>query len=301
MDKVLEALSKLLPENQVKEVADALNEILDESKQEMEKEFETKLEDAYLKHTEELKSSEKTATEGYQQAYSIIQDLRNRLEVQKEEFEQQVEKEYGEAYKQIQEEQGKNQNIEVEMYEEYEKKLEEMRDYIVEKVDQFLKLKGNEIYEQAKRDVVNDPRMVEHKVALERILEVAQNYISDEDYALATSSRLNEASEEIDKLKGQVKTLEAKGIRLVSQKEKLEEQVRQTQGLLTEQTKQVEKEDKKERTEKAAQASGRGKKVTEEVIAEYSNNEPAKKEEDEDVLSEYHELNVLAGLASDNN
>src|SRR3972149_5174210 len=284
MDKVLVALSKLLPENQVKEVADALNEILDESKQEMEKEFETKLEDAYLKHTEELKSSEKTATEGYQQAYSIIQDLRNRLEVQKEEFEQQVEKEYEEAYKQIQEEQGKNQNIEVEMYEEDEKKLEEMRDYIVEKVDQFLKLKGNEIYEQAKRDVVNDPRMVEHKVALERILEVAQNYISDEDYALATSSRLNEASEEIDKLKGQVKTLEAKGIRLVSQKEKLEEQVRQTQGLLTEQTKQVEKEDKKERTEKAAQASGRGKKVTEEVevIAEYSNNEPAKKEEDED-------------------
>ena len=301
MDKVLEALSKLLPENQVKEVADALNEILDESKQEMEKEFETKLEDAYLKHTEELKSSEKTATEGYQQAYSIIQDLRNRLEVQKEEFEQQVEKEYGEAYKQIQEEQGKNQNIEVEMYEEYEKKLEEMRDYIVEKVDQFLKLKGNEIYEQAKRDVVNDPRMVEHKVALERILEVAQNYISDEDYALATSSRLNEASGEIDKLKDQVKMLEAKGIRLVGQKEKLEEQVRQAQGLLMEQTKQVEKEDKKERTEKAAQASGRGKKVTEEVIAEYSNNEPAKKEEDEDVLSEYHELNVLAGLASDNN
>lgn len=296
MDKVLEALTKLLPEDQVKDVANALQEILDEAKTEMETEFETKLEDAYSKHTEEMASNETIATEGYQQAYAIIQDLRNKLEVQKEEFEQQVDKEYEEAYRQIKEEQGKNENIEVEMYEEYEKKLEEMRDYIVEKVDQFLKLKGGEIYEQAKKDIINDPRMTEQKVALEKILEVAQTYISDEDYAIASSSKFDQACEEIEKLKGQVKVLEAKSIRLVGQKEKLEEQVRQSEQLLTEQNKRADVVDKKERVEKAENASGRGKKVTEEIIAEYRNDQPVAK--DEEALNEYHELNVLAGTSS---
>ncbi len=296
MEKVLEALKKLLPEDEVKDVATAVQGLLDEAKEEMESEFEAKLEDSYAKHTEELASNEKIATEGYQQAYAIIQDLRNRLEVQKEEFDSQVEKEYEEAYRQIQDEQGKNKNIEVEMYEEYEKKLEEMRDYIVDKVDTFLKLKGGEIYEQAKKDIINDPRMTEQKVALDRILEVAQTYISDEDYSALSNAKFSQACEEVEKLKGQVKVLEAKSIRLVGQKEKLEEQVRQqAEQLITEQKRAVV-EDKKERTEKAENASGRGKKHTEEIIAEFSNNAPAAT--DEETLNEYHELNVLAGVSS---
>jgi len=299
MEKVLEALSKLLPEDQVKDVASALQDILDEAKQEMEDEYTSNLEDAYSKHTEELKSTETVAYEGYQQAQAIILDLRNRLDVQKEEYEHQIEQEYEEALKQIHDEQGKNNNIEVEMMEEYEKKLEEMRDYIVEKVDQFLKLKGSEIYEQARRDVMTDPGMAEHKVALEKILEVAQNYISEEDFAFATSSKLDEAVNEVEKLKGQVKVLEAKSIRLVGQKEKLEEQVRQAKELLVEQTHHAEEEDKKARIEKAAKASGRGKRVSEEVIAEYSNPAAgAKNEILEEVAEEYRDLNVLAGILS---
>lgn len=298
MDKLLEALKSLLPEDQVKDVSEAIEGYLSEAKTELEKEFDNKLKEAYTEMTEEKGSDEATAEQGYQQAYAIIQDLRNRLELQKEEFETALEEGYEEAYKHVKEEQGKNNSIEVEMYEEYEKKLNEMRDYVVDKVDQFLQFKGKEIYEQARRDVVSDPRMVEHKVTLDRIVELASDYISDEDYAIATSSKLNEAEKVSDDLKGQMRILEAKNIRLGSQNNKLQEAVRDAQTLLTEQSGVLTEGEKKERVAKATQASGRGNKVTDnELIAEYGKG---KSETNDNVLNEqedeYHDLKVLSGL-----
>jgi hypothetical protein len=298
MEKLLEALKSLLPKDQVKDVSEAIEGYLSEAKTELEAEFDNKLKEAYTEMTEEKGSDEAVAETGYQQAYAIIQDLRNRLELQKEEYEAALEEGYEEAYKHIKEEQGKNGNIEVEMYEEYEKKLNEMRDYVVDKVDQFLQFKGKEIYEQARRDVVSDPRMVEHKVTLDRIVELASDYISDEDYASASSGRLNEAEKAADDLKGQMRILEARNIRLGSQNTKLQEAVRESATLLTEQAAVSTESGKKARAEKATQASGRGKKVADsELIAEYGDGNEAP--EDSDVLTEqdeYHDLKVLSGL-----
>lgn len=297
MEKLLEALKSLLPKDQVKDVSEAIEGYLSEAKTELETEFDNKLKEAYTEMTEEKGSDEAVAEQGYQQAYAIIQDLRNRLELQKEEYEAALEEGYEEAYKHIKEEQGKNGNIEVEMYEEYEKKLNEMRDYVVDKVDQFLQFKGKEIYEQARRDVVSDPRMVEHKVTLDRIVELASDYISDEDYASATSSRLNEAEKVSDDLKGQMRILEARNIRLGSQNTKLQEAVRESATLLTEQASASTESGKKARADKATQASGRGKKVADsELIAEYGDGNEAA---NNDVLTEqdeYHDLKVLSGL-----
>ena len=72
-----------------------------------------------------------------------------------------------------------------------------MKEYIVDKVDAFLQYKGGELYEQARRDVLNDPAMAEHKVALDRIVDTVSEYISDEEYTLATSSKLEEAKKSI--------------------------------------------------------------------------------------------------------
>jgi len=298
MEKLLEALKSLLPKDQVKDVSEAIEGYLSDAKTELEAEFDNKLKEAYTEMTEEKGSDEATAEQGYQQAYAIIQDLRNRLELQKEEYEASLEEGYEEAYKHIKEEQGKNGNIEVEMYEEYENKLNEMRDYVVDKVDQFLQFKGKEIYEQARRDVVSDPRMVEHKVTLDRIVELASNYISDEDFASATSSRLNESEKIVADLKGQIKITEARNIRLGSQNVKLQEAVRDAGTLLTEQATVSTESGKKERVKKATQASGRGKRVADsELIAEYGDNNKAAK--NDEVLSEqdeYHDLKVLSGL-----
>lgn len=292
MNKITEALGKLLPEDQIKDVTSAIEEMLGEAKQELEKEYNDKLEEAYSELSNELKESEKVAEEGYNEAYSIISELRNRLDVQGKEYEATLEEGYEEAYQMLVEERNKNKNLEVSLYEEYDKKLEEMKEYIVDKVDQFLQTKGQEIYEQAKQDLLNDPRFVEHKSTLDKIIDITSDYISDEDYANVSSAKLEEAKKSIDDLKGQVKLLEARSIRLSTENTKLNEAIREKESVLVEQAQNIEKakknsrkEEMNERVEKSEEVSGRGQVVAgESIIAE--NN----------AADNFNDLHVLAGL-----
>ncbi len=273
MDKIVEALKKLLPQAEVNEVAEAVNELLEQAKTSLETEYNQKLEEAYAELTNELAEAEKTAEHGYEEAYAIIGDLRSRLEVQGEEYKAALEEGYEEAYQMLKTEREKNQNLEVEMYEEYDGKLAEMKEYIVDKVDQFLQLKGKEIYEQARQDIINDPRMAEHKVALERIIDITSNYLSDEDFAGVNSAKLESATKQLEELKGQMRILEARNIRISTENTKLTENIRQAQELISESRKVVAKEKKsavvteqKERVEKAKNATGRGTTSNETVV-----------------------------------
>lgn len=292
-NKIVEALKKLLPETEINEVAASVEKMLEQAKSTLEKEYNEKLEEAYSELSNELAESEKTAEKGYEEAYAIIADLRNRLEVQGEEYKGQLEEGYEEAYQLLKTEREKNGQLEVEMYEEYDKKLQEMKEYIVDKVDQFLQFKGQEIYEQARRDVLNDPRMAEHKVALDKIVEVASNYLSDDDFNVVTSSKLDAVAKQAEELKGQLKIMEARNIRLSTENTKLNEGLRQAKDLLTENTKTgtSEKKEKviaeqKERVEKVKNATGRGQIAENtEVIAEYNNGN-----------SDMDQLLVLSGL-----
>jgi hypothetical protein len=300
MDKILEALKKLLPQESLNEVAKAVEEMLSESKKELETEFDSKLNEAYAELSTELATSEKIAEKGYQEAYSIINDLRNRLEVQREEFETTLEEGYEEAYQMLLSERAKNNSLEVDIYDEYDNKLNEMKEYIVDKIDQFLQGKGVEIYEQAKRDILNDPRMAEHKVALDKIVEIAADYLSDEDYAFATSSKLEDANKKLEEMHAQIKMMEARNINLSRQNTKLNEAVRQQQDLVTE----GKQNEKKERAQKAKNVSGKGKIVEDDqskVIAEHNTsvNESAATQQDTHLFKsiglDRETVNLLAG------
>jgi hypothetical protein len=277
MEKIVEALKKLLPESEVNEVSSAVQDMLEQAKTNLEAEFNQKLEEAYSELSSEISDAEKIAEQGYEEAYSIIADLRNRLEIQGEEYKSALEEGYEEAYQMLKQEKEKNQKLEVEMYEEYDKKLVEMKEYIVDKVDQFLQLKGQEIYEQAKRDVINDPRMVEHKVALDKIVDITANYLSDEDFAAVSSSKLEETTKLVEEMKAQLRIMEARNIRVSTENTKLNEAVRQAQEVINESRNVVARTKKeavvneqKERTEKATNVTGRGKTEEGEVISEYA-------------------------------
>ncbi len=267
MEKIVEALTKLLPEDAVSEVTEAVQGELESAKNELEKEYSSKLEEAYAQLSEELKSSEETAIQGYKEAYAIIQDLRSRLETQQKEFELSMEEGYEEAYQMLQAEKNKNENIEVEMYETFDGKLQEMKEYMIDKVDAFLQYKGKEIYESARLELENDPRTSEHKVALERVAECVADYLADGDVSAVNSSKLKETNKNLEDLKGQIKILEARNIRLSAENTKLNEAVRENQKLITESS----KVEKKERVEKARNAQGRGKTVNDpELVAEWT-------------------------------
>ena len=297
MEKIVEALTKLLPEDAVNEVTEAVKTELENAKGALEKEYSTKLEEAYAELSDELKNSEETAIQGYKEAYAIIQDLRGRLETQQKEFELSLEEGYEEAYQMLQAEKGKNENIEVEMYETFDKKLQEMKEYMIDKVDAFLQYKGKEIYESARNEVENDPRIAEHKVTLERVAECVAEYLGDEA-PKANSPRIEEVNKKFEELKGQVKILEARNIRLSAENTKLTEAVRETQKVITESA----KVEKKERVEKARIVEGKGKTVNSpELVAEWTDAGKGKTAKVDNTLVEsidpdlLRQMQVLAG------
>ena len=280
MDKIINSLKKILPEEQVSEVASAVSEMLAEARQQMEREYNKNLEEAYQSLSSELSDTEKTAYQGYNEAYSIINDLQARLEDQKGEFEKTLEEGYEEAYQMLLAERSSKNSVESDLYEEYDKKLADMKEYIVDKVDEFLQIKGTEIYENAKRDLLSDPRMVEHKVALDKIVNIASDYLTEDEAFFATSSKLDDAKKNVDELRGQLRIMEARNIRLSTENTKLNENVKRASNMINESRNAFSESkrakvisEQKERMMRSRSASGKGQLVTEnvQVIAEYNN------------------------------
>lgn len=300
MDKITEALKKLVPAEQLADLTTAVNEMIEQAKQELEAEYNKNLEEAYEELAAENRKSEEVAEEGYRQAWDIISELRNRMDTMKAEYADALDEGYTEAYQALLEEKDKNKNIETELYEEFERRFEESKGYIVDKVDAFLKLKGKEIYEQAKRDVMSDPAMVEHKIVLENIVETLGDYISDEDRVVSTSNKLETMKSALEAAQTKVKMLEARNIKLSTDNNKLNEAVKQAKELITEGSKQTLKENRKERTEMAKQVSGRGDSTIEntKVISETVDVKETKTEAVQipSGLGSLEEQLVLAGL-----
>jgi uncharacterized protein YyaL (SSP411 family) len=217
------------------------------------------------------------------------------LDEQREEFETALEEGFEEAYGELQKEKGRNENLEVEIYEEADKKLQEMKGMMVDKLDQFLSLQEQEMYESAKRDVLSDPSILEQRVAVEKMAEVLADYIGDDTINNVTSAKLEEMQKQVEALKGQMRIIEAKNVRLATQNNKLTEQVREAHEVITEAT----KAEKTNRLNKKENASGRGQRVVnEQIISEFA--APTNKSEKETDLREGHDpladLLVLSGL-----
>lgn len=300
MEKILEALKALLPSDQVQDIAEAVKSMVEEAKQDLEKKYNSELETAYSKIAEEKAEVEKVALEGYEQAAEIIEHLKASLETQRSEFEKELEEGFEEAYEYLQAERKKNTDLEVSLYEEYDKKFKEARDTIVDAIDQYLDKKVSDLYEQVRREVLNDPQMAEHKVVLDKIVDLASDYISDEDFACGTQSKLEDANKKADELASKVKMLESKTIRLSAENNKLHtentklnEEVKSSH-VLKEQIEAAKKEavlnEQKAREEKAKKIEGKGQKVTEQIVAEY-HNEDSKRSEDE--------TNLIEGISDD--
>lgn len=296
MDKITQALKKILPAEHVSEVAKAIDDVMAERFEEIESEAQAKLDEAYAQLVEERKQDEAVATQGYQQAYEIISSLMNRIDEQRVEFETALEEGFEEAYSELSKEKAKNNNIEVELYEEFDRKLKEMKTIMVDKIDQFMSLQEQEIYEAAKRDVFSDPRLVEQRVAVEKMAEILGGYMTNDDYTGVASSKLEEASRTIETLKGQVRLLEGKNIKLSVTNNKLSEQVNEAHSLITE----ASKVERTERMNRRGNASGRGQRVVnEQIINEFAAPTVKNSNNDQDLTEGNDPLNdllVLSGL-----
>ncbi len=83
MKKLVDALKHLLPEETLKEVSAAVDEMFEEAVAEVTKkkdaEFSKQLEEAYSELAAELKNTEKIGVQGYEEAWAMILDLRKKI------------------------------------------------------------------------------------------------------------------------------------------------------------------------------------------------------------------------------
>lgn len=154
-------------ENKFKKDLKALNDELTiencnlkEKLRTLEAEYDKKLEEAFEQLHGELMEAERTAEEGYQEAYEIICDLRKQLEEARKGTpsittfppSNTISPSVKITDKDLSfKEPGKDQiHVDVynaavlSLYNDYEKKAKQQKDYIIEKVDQFLKMEAEE-------------------------------------------------------------------------------------------------------------------------------------------------------------
>jgi hypothetical protein len=276
-EKIMESLAGMLPDEAQEKVASAVSSIIDDLSAEHEAAYNDKLAEAYAQMSEENEANVKKAEAEFEKAYSIINDLRNRFEIHHEE-------------------------LEGRLYEEYDARLKDIKEYMVDKVDEFLAIQGEKFYEMAKQEVINDPAIVEHKVAFDKIVDVVGGYISDEEMLFNTSVKVDGLHESLEKVSKEKRLLEAKIIRLESDNNKLNEVAGEAQQLLEEQM----LNEQKEWVERSRNAEGRGEvsdKEREVLLGEYASkettteiNEHSQYSEPETIVEQWQHL---AGMNDD--
>src|SRR4051812_9511325 len=125
-EKVLNALSGLIPEDAQAKVAEAVRAMLDEAVAELDAEYDSKLSEAYAEANEKIAEVKRIGEQGYAEAYEIILDERDRRETLKEEYQAQLEEGYEEAFQYLQTARSRNDTLEVDLYEEYDNRLGEI-------------------------------------------------------------------------------------------------------------------------------------------------------------------------------
>jgi len=302
-DKILEALSGLVSEDNQNAVKELVSSVLEEAVADLETEYNTRLEEAYQLLAEEREKDWEVAKRGYEQAYEAIDDLRSRLDLQQKEHDAKLDEEFEAAYNMLQEERSKNKNIEEELYEEYDGKLDQVKEYIVDKVDEFLSQKGEEMYESALDNVLNDPTVSEQRLAMENIVDVVGRYVTNEDLMLHTNNRVEELATQLESASHRIRQMEAKNMRLMTENNKLGEVAREYNELLEEHV----LNEQNERVEAARKAEGRGHVDTDEkrhVLIGEATDEPLDTRshvvDDDEALTMNEQWQVLAGVKKRN-
>ncbi len=127
----------------------------------------------------------------------------------RQEYETKMSQGFQEAYEMIQSERDKHESQSVEMYQYFEIKLHEIKSFIVEKVDQFITHKGEELHALGEDDFANRIEIWRQEKGAKAIVQEA---IGEEDKA--ASDRVPELEAKCMKLEYELHKSQAKYIDL---------------------------------------------------------------------------------------
>lgn len=304
--KIMESFRNMLPDDQVSQVEEAVNEFVENTKKQIQENYEKVLEESYKEWDEQLKTvkeegenklkeAEETAYQGYDEAKKIISEKEAEMASQKEEFDKFLLEQYNIAKEMIEEERSRNDQIEQELYESYNSQVEDIKDDLVNKLDEFLYDKVDEISESIRKELRNSPEILENKLAFDRIKDVVLQNISEGEVSERTSEKFDELSDNLMQLQNEVKALKAKNMRLTTENQNLVHKTKVLNENANGSFTKTEMDRIKEETERrvaermAENVEGRGSIVSkEDIIAENSaaDNEVNKTDDSPDFLKE---------------
>ncbi len=273
--RIMESFKGMIPEDQTSAVEEAINGFVSDTEGKIKKEYEKTLEESYkewdtqLKEAREtsknkLNESEKTAYTGYEEAKSMLEEKDNQMQTQKTEFEDFLQEQYEEARKMIEKEKGRNDKIEQELYEAYTQQVQDIKEDLVNKIDDFLGDKIEEISESVRKELRNSPEVLETKVAYDRIKDIVASNITSEDLSESANEKFEELETAFASLQSEVKALKAKNMRLATENQNYEKQNLNESANTDAETKrsEIRKEAERRVVERIAEnAEGRGNVV----------------------------------------
>jgi hypothetical protein len=295
--KIMESFKGMIPEDQASNVEQAISEFVEETEAKLKVEYEKTLEESYKEWDEQLKEArqegedklkeaETTALEGYEEAKQLLVEKEEEITTQKSEFETFLNEQYEVAGNMLEEEKGKNETIEQNLYESYSQQIEDIKDDLINKIDSFLDGKVEEISVAVRKELKNSPEILENKVAFNRIKDIVARSLTTSELQDTASEKVEELEETAGELQKEIKALKAKNLRLTTENTNYQKEVKTiTEGTNTESEEYFEavrREAERRIVEKNAEnIEGRGdiKEMTEEdILKENAVDEKEKKE-----------------------
>ena len=314
VEQIMESFKGMIPEEKVSTVEEAVQGFIKETETKIQKEYEQTLEESYKEWQEQtkkaeedsktkLEESEKTAYEGYDQAKVLLQETEGKVDKQKEEFESFLEEQYSVAKTMLDDEKGRNDKIEEELYESYMQQLEDVKEDLVAKIDDFLTSKTEQIVADIRKELKNDPDVLESKVAYDRIKDIVASSLKSEDIESSTAGKIDVLEDSLSQLQAEIKTLKAKNMRLHTEKvgleKKVDEALETKEQIITEEMQEFKTKTERRIVEKNAKfVEGRGTVLNEDIIKEEATTKvnPDEKQVDEVTGMDKAVLKQLAGI-----
>lgn len=313
--KIMESFEGLLPSDKIQVVEEAINNFVEQVDSKYKEEYEKTLEESFkewdtqLKQAKEdsvkqLTEAEQVAYQGYNEALEAIKEKETLLETQKVEFDSFLEEQYAQAAKMIEEERGKNEELEQTLYESYTQQIEDIKEDLVGKINDFLESKVEEITECVKKEMKNSPEVLESKVAFERIKEIVASSMTSSDFTPRVSNKMESLETNMVQLEGELKALKAKNLRLVTENQQMKKSQILAESTFVDNaseestSRDIRKEVERRVAERIAEnVEGRGKIVSSDIISESFSTKSDQTQSTVDFeASEIDAMRKLAGI-----
>lgn len=228
---IMESLKTMIPDDQAGSVETAINEFVQETENKIKEEYEKTLEESYKdwqkeldevrnEGSEKLRESEQTALQGYEEARVMLEKKEAELENQKAEFESFLEEQYSVAKSMLDKEISRNNEIERDLYEAYNQQVEDIKEDLVNKIDNFLNDRVEDIAESVRRELKNSPEVLESKVAFDKIKTIVSSSLREEELTESSNRNFSDLQEKVHQLNAELKALKARNMRLTTENRK---------------------------------------------------------------------------------